>query len=314
METHRHQLHASGEEDILDSVDAACLGVVRNYTVVSGSPWIKFSPEEERVGTQTAASTIAAALLMKEICFRTAEELGMELSEGVWKAIQSTHSSSVSPVQDLANQFCLENIDSGCQQKNPVKNIEESAVSKKDEFRSPKGPTAAVSNKRKKRKKKSQKSEKITLDSTTGSNDETTQEGLAMEQYAELMQKMNEDGSLREMLLREQNNPEFSLPENEQIEYRRVLESRHFLCGLCKVVGSHTRDEAPEHVLESEASLLEWLCVGSRLVSSVSFCFRDIFILRSPRIYMYECVSLHALFVRIGRTDSAPVCRTTHVR
>ena len=51
LEVLRHQLDADGEEEILDSTDAACLGVVRNYTVVGKGKTARVihSPEEERM-------------------------------------------------------------------------------------------------------------------------------------------------------------------------------------------------------------------------------------------------------------------------
>ena len=42
LEVQRHSLHADGEEDILDSVEAACLGVVQNYTIIESPPWVVF--------------------------------------------------------------------------------------------------------------------------------------------------------------------------------------------------------------------------------------------------------------------------------
>ena len=104
MEVLRHNLNADGEEQILDSTEAACLGVVRNYTVVGQGKKaiLKHSPEEERMANgEFDESTLHNALLVKHVCETVVEEVSMELSETVWRSIQ--HDKSVN---ETANELC----------------------------------------------------------------------------------------------------------------------------------------------------------------------------------------------------------------
>ena len=88
LEVLRHKLSANGEEEILDSTEAACLGVVRNYTVVGKGKEAKMihSPEEERMeGGEFNENTLYNAMLVKHVCEIVVEEISMELSETVWQ-------------------------------------------------------------------------------------------------------------------------------------------------------------------------------------------------------------------------------------
>ena len=138
MEVLRHNLHEKGEEEILDSVEAACLGVVQNYTIIKRPPWVIFAPEVERMNAlgkndgahnndnndnikkeNNMADMMYNALLMKDICADTGEHIGMEMSEGVWREVRrqmktkNTHTN----LTKQALQFCHTLEESGCKTK-----------------------------------------------------------------------------------------------------------------------------------------------------------------------------------------------------
>ena len=109
LEVLRHKLSANGEEEILDSTEAACLGVVRNYTVVGKGKEAKMihSPEEERMeGGEFNENTLYNAMLVKHVCEIVVEEISMELSETVWQSIQGKKT-----LNDTAIELCEQRTD-----------------------------------------------------------------------------------------------------------------------------------------------------------------------------------------------------------
>jgi hypothetical protein len=287
----RHNLHAHGEEDILDSVEAACLGVVQNYTVTDVPPWVLFSPQDERLASPDASqpssmeTIVQNAMLMKEVCIKVGEELGNELSEGVWRHVSGREQerrpapsppvspppapSSPPPFLSSAVTFCTRLDDSGC-----VGGTEKSGLVAKGRGQHGEVEHGNAGKKKKKKarhkkEKKDMKKGKTTTMSTKkrGSRTPSSSPGTpyipSMQEYSDLLQTLDADGSLSNMLLREHNNPGLMLPEDQQRMLRQGKVAMR--CDVCRAVVNYVFDVTPGYTLESESSIvsvLEGSCTG----------------------------------------------------
>ena len=192
------------EEQILDSTEAACLGVCKLYRSYQGKKAIlKHSPEEERMANgKFDESTIHNALLVKHVCEIVVEEVSMELSETVWRSIQ--HDKSIN---ETANELC--------EQKTDI-------CTKVDTNRA----------RKKERKLKKKQPKKAKKDSSPPSSDndgilpDLTKPG-GME---DMFQKLDRDGTITNLLQQEKDNPEMMLPEEEQKLVRRAR--KELLCPM----------------------------------------------------------------------------------
>ena len=105
LEVLRHDLNKDGEEGILDSTEAACLGVVQNYTIQGEgrSVTVEHSPEKERLEAGFSTEMVQAALFVKQVCETVSEEISMELSETIWHSIRGKF-----PPDDSAKTLCVD--------------------------------------------------------------------------------------------------------------------------------------------------------------------------------------------------------------
>lgn len=285
LEVHRHNLHAHGEEDILDSVEAACLGVVQNYTMIEVPPWVEFSPQDERLASREASKSssmetiVQNAMLMKETCIQVSEELGNELSEGVWRRVKGRvqerapsppapspphsllASTAVPCYSSAALAFCSRLDDSGCP-KAPKK--AGSVVQGQ-----PRGGEHGNGGKKKRKMKKKKTGLKETPATPMNNRKNTSplsggaSHMPSIEGYSELLRTLDVDGSLSNMLLREQDNPGLWLPEDQQHMLRRGKVALR--CDVCRAVVDYVYDVEPGYVLASESSvvsILEDSCIG----------------------------------------------------
>lgn len=242
MEVLRHNLNADGEEQILDSTEAACLGVVRNYTVVGQGQEavLKHSPEEERMANgEFDESTLHNALLVKHVCENVVEEVSMELSETVWRSIQ--HDKSVN---ETANELCEQKTDMCMRVK-----------------------TNTARKKMRKLKKKQPKKAKKDSSPSSGDDDLISPDLTKPGGMEEMFQKLDRDGTITNLLQQEKENPEMMLPEEEQQLVRRAR--KELRCPICIAMlygaEERARNTPGGRSLRSEADLstiMDTICDG----------------------------------------------------
>ena len=242
LEVLRHNLNADGEEQILDSTEAACLGVVRNYTVVGRGKKaiLKHSPEEERMANgKFDESTLHNALLVKHVCEIVVEEVSMELSETVWRSIQHDKSPN-----ETANELC--------EQKTDICTKVDTNLARKKERKL-----------KKKQPKKAKKDSSPPSSDNDGILPDLTKPG-GME---DMFQKLDRDGTITNLLQQEKDNPEMMLPEEEQKLVRRAR--KELLCPICVAMlygaEERARNTPGGRSLRSEADLstiMDTICDG----------------------------------------------------
>jgi|EP00505_MAST-04D_sp_SCG-Rhode-Island_P001600 hypothetical protein len=233
LEVLRHDLNAGGEEDILDSAEAACLGVVRNYTIVGvgAAAKVLHSPEEDRIAAGYKTDVMETALLVKHVCEQVSDEVSMELSEAVWRGVVRGNEPGKTATDLCVNRTEL------C------------------------APSARVFAKKKKEendeKKKQTPKKKNAMDI-----DPNTEEGMR-----EMFEKLDADGSITAMLQKEQDEPEMMLPEKDQQDVKQA--SGEILCSTCVALiqGTVTAGKRSPggRALRSEADLeriVEKICEG----------------------------------------------------
>ena len=260
LEVLRHNLHIQGEEEILDSVEAACLGVVQNYTIstpLSSSPvssWVIFSPESERMekaennGEKDMMTTIQNAILMKDACAYTGEHVGMEISEGVWKEVQLQLKGETNLTEN-AITFCNSIEDSGCKRPKKIKknkNKNKNKNKKRTKNKTNKSPTTST------------KQRKTNTPTTTPDLNDNQ-----YDQYAEVLQKLDADGSISRMLRDEQDDPSSMMSPVDKARFYKA--SAALECMICKAVVATVMQTQPKYVLQSESELIpiiEKICIG----------------------------------------------------
>ena len=240
----------------MDSVEAACLGVVQNYTVALHPPWVLFSPEEERMANLDVdmKTTVRNALLMKEACSQTGDDLGNEVSEGVWREVQrltqaqaaaATSGTAVSfDSKQSALLFCTALEDSGCTAKKKAKKA-----------------TKANTNKKTNTKKNTAASQK-SFSSPTPTTPPNS-EGGDFDQYAEVLNKLDTDGSISRMLRQEQDDPSGMMSAKDKIRFQEA--QKRLACPVCMALVKHIQTNEPKYIQDSEAELipkLEQICIG----------------------------------------------------
>ena len=279
LEVRRHKLDADGEEDILDSVEAACMGVVGNYTVAYTPPFVAFSPEHERMSSAGVARgggsddggsdmtlLMTQALLMKEACERTSSDIGMEMSEGVWHEAKRVHGNEggKSPEERLeqaAQDFCYALEDSGCR-----KVVIKKRQQKQHRRRRPPTTTKSHAKRDNAQQNKNKQKEAVEASAEKAGSTSSGSSGSGtggFDRYEELLKKMDSDGSLTSMLLAEQADPGANLPADQkaQLEAGKVA----LQCPVCRVVVSALVHDLPHYIRESESELipiLENVCRG----------------------------------------------------
>ena len=270
LEALRHNLHEKGEEDILDSVEAACLGVVRNYTVTASPPWVVFSPESERMDhNEDMVATVRNAMVMKEACGLAGDDIGNEVSEGVWREIQrllSAQTTMATPpsfdAQQSARRFCTALEESGCATKTKKKKKPKRKRKKTENSRNaqntpntPNAPNAPNTPNAPNAPKPPPK--------TTQTSTPSTPPTGAMAQYAEVLNNMDRDGSISRMLLQEQNDPSGMMSVTDKARFETA--TQQLQCSVCTALVDHVQTTEPKYILESEAELipaLEQICIG----------------------------------------------------
>ena len=249
LEVLRHKLSANGEEEILDSTEAACLGVVRNYTVVGKGKEAKMihSPEEERMeGGEFNENTLYNAMLVKHVCEIVVEEISMELSETVWQSIQGKKT-----LNDTAIELC--------EQRTDICVIYDADVLRKKKREETKKKRLA----RKARKEKEK--DKLNKDNIGEKSD--LEKMVEDDGMKEMFRKLNKDGSITNILQQEIESPEMSLPDEEKVLVQRA--KNELSCPICIAMFYGAESEARwtpgGRALRSEADLVrivENICHG----------------------------------------------------
>eukprot|EP00466_Bigelowiella_natans_P007576 jgi/Bigna1/131608/aug1.15_g6316 len=117
-EIHRHNiLRKDGEEGILDSVEAVCLAVVQNYTLISistetGDGYVErlkgqnsFGEEEDQLSPEGYAS----AFRLKEMCMHYADSVAFDLSPAMYGYIQKGELAD-----EAVGRFCWKREEGSC--------------------------------------------------------------------------------------------------------------------------------------------------------------------------------------------------------
>jgi hypothetical protein len=247
LEVLRHDLNKDGEEGILDSTEAACLGVVQNYTIQGEgrSVTVEHSPEKERLEAGFSTEMVQAALFVKQVCETVSEEISMELSETIWHSIRGKF-----PPDDSAKTLCVDKTDM----------CSVGAGAKYD------------SSKKARAGRKRQKKEGHQSSGQVGKGDTAKDTEDSMR---EMFQKMDKDGSMSTLLMKEMQEPELMLPDEDKAEIKAAKDA--LKCPSCVALVYGTLKRAREtpggRALRSEADLgqiVERVCDGPVDASSAS--------------------------------------------
>ena len=240
IEIHKFSLRKQGEDEIYESVPAMCLAIMQNYTLTRTKMRWKLSRRLTRLDDDEdpKPSAVKYLSMLKQVCSAFAEDLQQDISELMYKHTGEAGTAAA----EIEAQFC-----DGPDIQKPHKPP-----------KTPRGRPSGEAKHRQELKQSKQKQPK----------QKRPTKGSASEDSAELRQLLEEydtDGTIREMIVREDESPE-SMLEAAQLEQVQIG-ARQLRCAACgalvKVVQRRARKQQALHDETRLQEITSAVCLGT---------------------------------------------------